>query len=71
VLLLLASLAHLGICAEDYYKVAATSNDKTPFFVWLMVFQVLGISKSASDKEIKSAYRQLSKKYHPDKNPYV
>lgn len=31
--------------------------------------QILGISKSASDKEIKKAYRQLSKKYHPDKNP--
>ncbi|KAK2755432.1 DnaJ domain-containing protein [Colletotrichum kahawae] len=32
-------------------------------------YNVLGISKSASDREIKSAYRKLSKKYHPDKNP--
>lgn len=32
-------------------------------------YKVLGIGKQASDKEIKSAYRQLSKKFHPDKNP--
>ncbi|KAI5969825.1 SCJ1 [Candida margitis] len=32
-------------------------------------YQVLGVDKSASDKEIKSAYRQLTLKYHPDKNP--
>lgn len=31
-------------------------------------YQILGISRSASDKEIKAAYRQLSKTYHPDKN---
>ncbi|KAK2598172.1 DnaJ-related protein scj1 [Conoideocrella luteorostrata] len=32
-------------------------------------YNVLGVSKQASDKELKSAYRRLSKKYHPDKNP--
>ncbi|ODQ82600.1 hypothetical protein BABINDRAFT_159153 [Babjeviella inositovora NRRL Y-12698] len=31
-------------------------------------YKILGVSKKASDKEIKSAYRLLSKKYHPDKN---
>lgn len=32
-------------------------------------FKVLGIRPDASDKELKKAYRDLSKKYHPDANP--
>lgn len=31
-------------------------------------YQVLGISRGASDEEIKKAYRTLSRKYHPDAN---
>ena len=32
-------------------------------------YQVLGVSKDASDKDIRSAYRKLARKYHPDVNP--
>ena len=34
-------------------------------------YKILGLDKSASERDIKRAYRTLSKKYHPDKNPYV
>src|SRR5579884_2185190 len=32
-------------------------------------YKILGVAKDADDKDIKSAYRRMARKYHPDVNP--
>lgn len=46
-----------------------TQDQNTVFFLMADYYSILGLTKNATDIEIKSAFRKLAKIYHPDKNP--
>lgn len=53
---------YLGISSRDYGSIKAmfySSSDNA--------YKILEITKSATDDEVKKAYRKMAKKYHPDK----
>ncbi|KAG2388097.1 hypothetical protein C9374_000947 [Naegleria lovaniensis] len=52
--------------ASSSSNTTSTSHEKN---ISKSLYDVLGVSIHSSDKEIKSAYRTLSRKYHPDLNP--
>src|SRR5438105_15853515 len=61
------------VCARSWVLVASTKiTCYTPCRVWLMAvefkdyYRNLGVDRSADDKAIKSAYRKLARKFHPD-----
>src|SRR5690606_41702612 len=51
--------------ASEIHPVAAPASRRT----MKDPYDVLGVPKSASAKEIKAAFRRLAKKYHPDQRP--
>lgn len=56
----------LGISAADYTSIEAMMIPKTDW-----AYDVLELTPSASDEEVKKAYRKMAVKYHPDKVSYL
>lgn len=54
--------SYLGISARDYSSIKAMFYDSSD-----NAYKILEIDKSASEDEVKKAYRKMAKKYHPDK----
>jgi len=48
------------LCLESFFVIVASNSD---------YYKILGVHKDATPKQIKKAYRDLSLKWHPDKNP--
>ena len=53
---------YLGISNRDYESIKAMFYDSSD-----NAYKILEISKSATDDEVKKAYRNMAKKYHPDR----
>lgn len=50
----------LSVCLLAFWPTEAAEDD---------YYQLLGVTKDASEQEIKKAFRKQAMKYHPDKNP--
>ena len=57
---------YMGIMTSDYESVKAMFVKKVDD-----AYTILGITPSASDDEVKKAYREMAKKNHPDKVAYL
>ncbi len=52
----------MGLASADFQSIKAMFVKDTE-----SAYKILGISSSATDEEVKAAYREMAKKYHPDK----
>jgi len=64
---LIAHIAvNLGISSQDYESIKAMFVKNADF-----AYKILEIDPQVSDEEVKKAYREMAKKYHPDKVNYL
>lgn len=57
---------YMGISSNDFQSIKAMFVQEVD-----SSYKILGIDSSASDEEVKKAYREMAKKYHPDKVAYL
>jgi DnaJ like chaperone protein len=64
---LIAHIAvNLGVSSQDYESIKAMFIKNADY-----AYKILEIDPQASDEEVKKAYREMAKKYHPDKVNYL
>lgn len=59
---------HLGLLLQSVAAAAATIHTSSSLLAAKDYYQILGVPKNSSTKEIKKSYYELAKKYHPDTN---
>lgn len=57
---------YMGITSNDFQSIKAMFVQEVD-----SSYKILGIDPSATDDEVKKAYREMAKKYHPDKVAYL
>ena len=57
---------YMGISSSDFQSIKAMFVQQVD-----SAYKILGIDSNATDDEVKKAYREMAKKYHPDKVAYL